>query len=174
MKGVFIMGLSTLMMGCSAGGNIADYTATEPALDVQGYFTGPIKAWGIVQDRSGNVRRRFSIDMVGEWNGDTGTLTEDFIYYDGETQQRIWTIKRIADNQYEGTASDIIGTATGTSNGNAVQWNYVMDLEVGGSTYRMSFDDWMFMMKDGVLINRSYIKKFGITMAELTLFMQKQ
>jgi hypothetical protein len=29
-------------------------------------------------------------------------------------------------------------------------------------------------MNDGILINKSYLKKFGITMAELTLFMQKQ
>ena len=29
-------------------------------------------------------------------------------------------------------------------------------------------------MNDGVLINRSYLKKFGLTVAELTIFMQKQ
>jgi hypothetical protein len=30
------------------------------------------------------------------------------------------------------------------------------------------------MMNDGVLINRTKIKKFGISFAELTIFMQKQ
>jgi hypothetical protein len=49
-----------------------------------------------------------------------------------------------------------------------------MDLEVGDKTYRIKLDDWMWQMNDGVLINRSYLKKFGITVAELTLFMQKQ
>jgi hypothetical protein len=29
-------------------------------------------------------------------------------------------------------------------------------------------------MNDGVLINRSYLKKFGITVTKLTIFMQKQ
>lgn len=29
-------------------------------------------------------------------------------------------------------------------------------------------------MRDGVVMNRSYLKKFGITVAEVTIFMQKQ
>jgi hypothetical protein len=101
-------------------------------------------------------------------------LTEDFDYYDGEKQRRIWTIKKLADGSYEGTASDILGKAQGQSQGNAVRWNYVMDLPVGDTTYRIRFDDWMWVMNDGVLINRSYLKKFGITVSELTIFMQKQ
>jgi len=55
-----------------------------------------------------------------------------------------------------------------------MRWAYRMDLPVGDKTYRITFDDFMFLMNDGVLINRSYLKKFGFTVAELTLFMQKQ
>jgi hypothetical protein len=49
-----------------------------------------------------------------------------------------------------------------------------MDVPVGDSKYRLRFDDWMWAMNDGVLMNRSYMKKFGITVAEVTIFMQKQ
>lgn len=128
----------------------------------------------IVTLRSGKVVQRFDVTMVGSWEGDTGTLKEHFDYYDGKKQERIWTITKIADGRYEGTAGDIIGKANGNVAGHAMRWAYQMDLEVKGSTYRITFDDWMFNMNDGVLINRSYLKKFGITMAELTLFMQKQ
>ena len=127
-----------------------------------------------MQDHSGNVVRRFDVDMVGSWNGNIGTLEEEFRYYDGETQERTWTIKKISDQEYEGTAGDILDKAEATAKGNAMQWVYEMDLPVGDTTYRIKFDDWMFLMNDGVLINRSYLKKFGITVAELTLFMQKQ
>jgi hypothetical protein len=48
-----------------------------------------------------------------------------------------------------------------------------MDLKVGDKNYHVTFDDWMFLMDEKNLINRSYLKKFGITMAELTIFMQK-
>ena len=138
------------------------------------YFDGPIQAWGVVQDWRGNVTRKFDIEMVGSWDGDFGTLEEDFVYDDGKTQRRVWTIRKLSDKAYEGTASDIKGKAEGKTNGNAVQWKYQMNLDVGEKTYLVTFDDWMFLMKDNVLINRSYLKKFGITVAELTIVMKKK
>lgn len=173
-KGTLLMSIIGFLSACAGGHNLDHYAASQPPLDLKEYFSGPIKAWGIVQDRSGKVTRRFDVDMVGEWKGDVGTLTETFHYYDGEKQERIWTIRKTADKKYEGTAGDIIGTATGEISGNAMRWAYDMDLKVGDQTYRITFDDWMFNMNDGVLINRSYLKKFGFTVAELTLFMQKQ
>jgi len=162
-----------MLHGC-ASNNLDYYRGTTPHADIKEYFNGPLKAWGIVQDWRGRVIRRFDVEMVGEWNGDIGTLTEHFDYYDGQEQERVWTIKKLADETYEGTASDIIGKAAGRTQGTAVRWDYVMNLPVGDTTYRIHFDDWMWIMNDGVLINRSYLKKFGITVSELTIFMQKQ
>lgn len=167
------MGVIMLLSGC-AGVDVKQYAAQQPPLDLRTYFNGPIKAWGLVQDRSGKVVNRFDVVMNGSWDGDVGTLRENFTYYDGKTQERVWTIRRMAEGQYEGTAHDIIGKANGEIAGNTMRWAYVMDLPVGDKTYKVTFDDWMYHMNDGVLINRSYLKKFGITMAELTLFMQKQ
>lgn len=167
------MGLLTFLSGC-AGQTVDQYKGTTPALDLQTYFTGPIKAWGLVQDHTGKVTRRFDVDMTGSWQGDTGTLTEHFAYYDGKTQKRIWTIKKLDNGKYVGTADDILGQADGQVQGSAMRWAYQMDLPVGDKTFRITFDDWMYLMNDGVLINRSYLKKFGFTVAELTLFMQKQ
>lgn len=164
-----------LIMLSSCSGDALDYYAdTTPKADIKEYFNGPIKAWGVVQDWRGRVIKRFEVDMVGKWEGDTGTLTEHFTYYDGKKQERVWTIRKLSDGSYEGTASDIIGKATGKLSGSAVRWNYVMDLPVDDTTYRIRFDDWMWVMRDGVLINRSYLKKLGFTVSELTIFMQKQ
>lgn len=162
-----------LFNGCSSQ-KIHQYEGTAPALSPRAFFDGPIKAWGIIQDRSGKVTRRFDIDMKGSWKDDVGTLEEKFSFYDGEKMERTWTIKKMPDGTYQGTAGDIIGTAEGKAEGSAVQWKYVMDLPVGDTTYRITFDDWMFLMNDDVLVNRSYLKKFGFTVAELTIFMQKQ
>lgn len=172
-KTIATIGTLIMLSGCS-GNNLDYYKGTTPQADIKEYFNGPVKAWGIVQDRSGRVTRRFDVQMVGKWEGDIGTLTETFDYYDGETQKRVWTIKKLTDGSYEGTAADIIDKATGKTEGNAVRWNYVMDLPVSDTTYRIRFDDWMWVMNDGVLVNRSYLKKFGFTVAELTIFMQKQ
>jgi len=168
--GVLLVGFT---VSCSSE-KLDPYAGMKPAFDMQHYFNGPIKAWGIVQDYSGEVVSRFDVVMEGSWVGDTGTLKEDFTYYDGSTQQRIWTIRKKGENLFEGEASDIIGKAEGETRGNAMRWNYTMDLPVKGTTYRVKFADWMWNMHDGVLINRSYIRKFGFTVAELTIFMQKQ
>ena len=167
------MGLLAFLSGCG-GQKIEDYKGSQPSFDLQDYFTGHIKAWGMVQDYRGRVTRRFDIVMFGAWDGDTGTLEEDFSFYDGEVQKRVWTIKRLANGSYEGAADDVLDKATGRAEGSAMRWAYRMDLPVGDKTFRLRFDDWMYRMNDGVLINRSYLKKFGFTVAELTLFMQKQ
>ena len=171
---VALLAMTFMMLSSCAGHKLDHYKATEPVVDIKEYFNGPIKAWGIVQDWRGRVVRRFDVEMVGEWNGDLGTLTEHFEYYDGEKQVRVWNIKKLPDGAYEGTASDIIDKANGELEGSAVRWNYVMDLPVGNTSYHIRFDDWMWLMNDDVLINRSYLKKFGITVSELTIFMQKQ
>lgn len=161
-----------MFSGCSQ--TLDYYAGTTPKADIKEFFNGHIKGWGIAQDWRGRVVNRFDIDMVGAWDGDSGTLTEHFVYYDGKKQERVWTIKKLPDGRYVGTAADIIDKADGKVNGTAAQWRYTMDLPVGDTTYRLTFDDWMWQMNDGVLINRSYLKKFGVTVAELSIFMQKQ
>lgn len=173
LAGLLALGIALHLSGC-ARINGEDYVNNKPAFDLKNYFNGPIKAWGIVQDRSGKVIQQFDINMHGSWQGPQGTLVEDFSFYDGKKQQRIWHIIDKGDGQYEGRADDIVNTARGRRFGNAGQWAYVMDVPVKDGVYRMHFDDWMWAMQDGVLINRSYMKKFGITFAEITIFMQKQ
>ncbi|MBU6236077.1 MAG: DUF3833 family protein [Alphaproteobacteria bacterium] len=174
MIGKWLVLLAALVLGgCMPP--VETYKGQGPVFSPESYFNGPIKAWGMVQDRTGKVRERFDVAMVGSWEGDTGTLKEEFTYYsDGHKQNRVWTIRKKPEGNYEGTAADVKSVATGVSGGHAMRWRYIMDLPVGGKTYEVAFDDWMFLMNDGVLINRSYIKKFGITVAELTIFMQKQ
>ncbi len=172
-KILLAFGVIMILSACS-GIDGKKYIDAKPKFDLKAYFTGPIKAWGIVQDRSGNVVSRFDITMKGTWDGNQGTLVEDFVYYDGTKQQRIWKIIQHSDGTYEGRANDIIDKAEGINFGNAGQWTYVMDLPVDGRTYRLRFEDWMWAMNDGVLMNRSYMKKFGFTVAEITIFMKKQ
>jgi len=173
MKKISTILMSVLILtGCgSIDGN--QYIDKNPAFNLKEFFTGDLKAWGIVQDRSGNVVNRFDIDLVGTWDGNEGKLVEDFFYYDGKEQQRIWYITDKGDGNYVGRADDIVDEAQGVSFGNAANWKYVMDVPVGDKTYRMTLDDWFWQMNDDVLMNRSYMKKFGITFAEITIFMQK-
>lgn len=160
------------LTGCT-GDKLENYKETTPLMVFEDFFNGPVKAQGLVQNRSGHVIRRFDIDMLGSWNGTTGELDEKFAYYDGEKEHRIWKIKKNADGTYIGTADGIIGEATGKSTGSAIRWNYTMAVKVDGSTYNINFDDWMFMMNDGTILNRSYMSKFGVRVGEITVVMRK-
>jgi len=55
-----------------------------------------------------------------------------------------------------------------------MNWQYTMNIKVDNSTYAINFDDWMFLMDGGRIINRNYFTKFGLNVGELTLFMQKE
>ena len=43
----------------------------------------------------------------------------------------------------------MVGEARGRAAGNALNWAYTMDLPVGGSTWPVNFDDWMFLNPAG-------------------------
>lgn len=149
------------------------FDGREPRLLIEEYFAGNTRAWGIFVDRFGNLRRDFVVDIEGTWDGEQLTLVEDFVYSDGETEQRIWTITKLDEHRYEGTAADVIGQAEGVSYGNALNWRYTLALKVGESTWNVNFDDWMFLQPDDVLFNRARVSKFGLDIGEVTIFFQK-
>ncbi len=162
-----------LLAGCSST-DVAQYAQQKPALDLQQYFNGTLDAWGMFQDRSGKVVKRFTVVMHCRWQGDTGTLDEDFSYSDGTRQKRVWTLKKSADGRYIGTADDVVGEAIGHIAGNALNWKYVLALPVDGKTYHVNFDDWMFLMDDRVMLNRAAMSKFGFALGEVTLSFSKR
>ncbi|AMO57746.1 hypothetical protein GZ77_13385 [Endozoicomonas montiporae] len=151
-----------------------DYANTTPVLKIEDYFQGHTLAWGMFQDRFGKVRNRFKVEMVGTVKDGVLTLDEDFFYEDGSTSNRLWKIKILGDGLYEGTAGDVIGLAKGKAAGHAFNWTYQMDLPIGDSKWRVTFDDWLFLQEDGVLINVATVTKWGITLGKLTFVFGKK
>ncbi len=164
---------AALIAGCAAPG-VEAYRDQRPVLDLRQYFDGEIEAQGMFQNRSGEVVRRFTVAIKGSWQGNVGTLEEDFFYSDGTTDRRVWTITRIDEHNYTGTADDVIGEATGKAYGNALHWRYVLALEVDDKTYKVDFDDWMYLVDDEVMLNRSEMRKFGFRLGEVTLAFKKK
>jgi hypothetical protein len=162
-----------MLTACSTT-DVSLYAQEKPALDLKQYFNGTVDAWGMFQDRSGKVVKRFKVVIQCNWKDDTGTLDEDFTYSDGTTQKRIWTIRKNTNGQYIGTAADVVGEAIGITAGNALPWKYVLALPVGEKVYNVSFEDWMFLMDDKVMLNRAEMSKFGFKLGEVTLSFSKR
>nr|WP_272165366.1 DUF3833 domain-containing protein [Vibrio diabolicus] len=163
---------AALLSACSA--DIDNYQSSTPTFDLFGYFEGETKAWGMVQDYTEQQTRRFEVDIAGTVEGNTLKLVEDFVFDDGEVDQRIWVITKLEDGRYEGKAEDIIGVATGAEQGNVLQWQYDFELQMDDSTVAVAFDDWLYRQDEKHVFNLTKIKKFGIEVGTITLFFQKQ
>jgi hypothetical protein len=161
------------LAGC-ASVDVERYRAQTPVLDLRQYFNGTIDGYGLFQNRRGEVVKRFHVVIDARWQGDTGTLDERFAWADGSHSRRVWTLTDLGNGHYRGQADDVIGAAAGQAAGNALQWRYVLALDVDGTTYHVDFDDWMFLMNDKVMLNRSVMRKFGFTLGELTLSFHKR
>jgi hypothetical protein len=163
-----------LLTSCTSV-QVKDYGEEKPVLDLSRYFDGTIDGWGMFQDRSGKVLKRFSVRIDASWKDNVGTLDEHFAWSDGKKTRRVWTLTRVDEHNYTGTAADVVGTARGEAYGNALRWRYVLNLEVDdGKTYEVDFDDWMYLIDDRTLLNRSYMSKFGFELGQVTLSLTRR
>ena len=131
-KYLLLIIISVLITSCSSNQAMKpeDFKNQKPRLIIEEYLSGNVKAWGILQNRSGKVTRQFSADLDGKWDGKQLILDEKFVWNDGEIQNRQWTINKIDEHNYEGTAGDVVGTAKGFSYGPAVKFEYVLLVQV--------------------------------------------
>lgn len=137
------------------------------------FFEGNSRAEGLFEDRFGNIRKRFSVTIQGSYNENTLTLDESFEYDDGSEESRQWKIVILEDGTYEGRASDVVGKAVGEIANNTLHWSYSMMLPIGKRQVRVRFDDKMWLMSSGDLLNRARVYKYGILIGSVTIVFRK-
>lgn len=145
----------------------ADYAGEGPAFDIRTHLKGKFISEGMIYGPSGKVVSRFVAEMNGEWDGQKGTLAEDFKYANGGIQQRKWILTMGRDGEFIAQADDIIGDGTGQQTGAAVKLNYKIRLPEASGGHVLDVTDWMYLMENGTILNRSEMRKFGIKVAEL-------
>nr|WP_010131975.1 DUF3833 domain-containing protein [Microbulbifer agarilyticus] len=173
---VATMGLA--IAGCSAPG-IETYADKTPRFVAEDFFSGPMKAYGVVKNRSGGVTRKFVADLEGSWEGGRGVLREKFEFDDGEIQHRNWVMvpNAAAANapvrSYTATAEDVVGPSTMRVAGNAVFMRYVLQVPYKGRTLEVNVDDRMYLVAPNVLIAESKLSKWGFNVGEIQLTIVK-
>ena len=107
--------------------------------------------------------------MVGSCSSDGNGSVKELI--DAPVDDDVAALLERADDLHDvGTRFlDVVGEAIGEVAGNALRWRYVLALPVDGKTYHVDFDDWMFLMDDKVMLNRSYMSKWGFDLGEVIL-----
>jgi hypothetical protein len=162
--------LALALAGCAAT-DPQRYAKEQPRLDLRQYFNGTLIGHGMVTDRGGQVTRRFVVTIKASWQGDTGTLDEDFVWSDGVKEKRVWTLKPGPQpGQWIGTAADVVGQADGVVAGNALNWRYTLAYKTAeGRTWNIGFDDWMFLVDERVMLNRAVMSFWGFKVGEVLI-----
>ena len=163
-----------VVAACTPKPSLEDPKLSARELNLEEFFVGETVAYGQFQDILGTVRRRFVVEIEGTWDGETLILTEDFVYEDGSTEQRVWTLTKTGPETWEGTAPGVIGIATGEERGDAFNWAYTIDLPVPDGTLRVSFDDWMWLLSEDRLLNVAYMKRYGVDIGKVIITFERQ
>ena len=167
------------MTACTGKPSFEDDSLSDRKLNLEEFFDGDIIAYGQFQDVLGTVRRSFVVEVTGDWDGETLRLEEDFVYEDGSTERRVWSLQKTGPDSWQGTADGVIGVATGQEQDNRFNWKYEIDLPIPSAdgtteTMRVSFDDWMWLLSEDRLFNRAYVKRYGFDIGDVSISFEKR
>lgn len=163
---LLLLGVSMRLIGFRAQ-TPDDYVGLEPVFDIKQKLNGRMDCEGMIYGPLGRVSSRFVAEFNATWVGNVCTMTEHFKYDSGTHQNREWTLTLRDDNTILATAPDVVGTGEGQQNGATVVLNYNIELTAAAGGYVLAVTDWMYLMENGVILNRSQFRKFGIKVAEL-------
>lgn len=151
-----------------------DYAGTGPAFDMREHLSGPLLCEGMIYGPTGRVTSRFVADMDVSWNGNVGVMKERFHYDSGSVQDREWTLTLGNDGSIKAEAPDVVGTGLGQQAGPGVQLKYRIQLPEESGGHVLDTVDWMYLVENGTIMNRSQFRKYGIKVAELVATMRKK
>ena len=144
-----------------------DYDGAGPSMDIREVLNGPLACEGVIFGPTGRVSSRFVAEFNAEWDGDAGRMTEHFRYDSGETQDREWRLTVEPNGSIRAEADDLVGVGRGKQAGHGVCLKYSIRLPESSGGHVLDAIDWMYLVENGTIINRSQFRKFGIKVAEL-------
>lgn len=150
-----------------------DYAGQGREFDIRQHLNGAMICEGVIYGPSGRVNTRFVADMNAKWVGNDGHMTEEFRYDTGGSLDRKWTLRLNGDGRFQAMAPDIVGVGQGRQAGSAVELKYAIKLPESAGGHVLDTTDWMYLMENGTIINRSQMRKFGIKVGELVATIRK-
>ncbi|WP_228069220.1 DUF3833 family protein [Marivivens aquimaris] len=149
-----------------------DHYQSGRPFDIRRDLNGPILSEGLIYGPLGRVSSRFVGNFSVNWDGDRAIMIERFRYDSGNTQDRRWDLVLHPDGRISAEAEDLVGTGHGRVAGSALVLHYRIRLTEDAGGHVLSVTDWIYTTPDGVLMNRSQFRKFGLKVAELVATMR--
>ena len=153
--------------------NESHYSGKKPIFNIKDTLSGELLCEGIIFGPTGVVNSRFVADMNAIWDGNKGIINERFVYDNGSVQDREWALTIMDSGKILAEASDLIGTGTGAQSGSTVKLNYNLKLPQDAGGHEIAVVDWMYLLSNGSIMNRSQFYKYGIKVGELVATIRK-
>lgn len=121
------------------------------------------------------VRRGFTAQLNGTWDGVTLTLVEDFAYDDGERDRKTWHLRRTGPGRFTGTREDVVGEAQGYQDGDVFRLEYdVMLPTENGRGRKVRFRDVLALRADGDILNNATVGWHGLRVGSVSLVIERE
>ena len=165
---IMVLGLSALPR-CSTL-QPSDFAGSSTRFDLERFFTGHNRSWGVFENGGGAPRRSFVADSVGTKEPDgTLTLTQHFRFSDGKRQMRTWRIRRVDEMHWEATANDVVGKARGESQGNVLYWEYTITVNPKNPLATVHVRQWIYQPEGTeTVMTRLRVTKMGVPLFQVT------
>ena len=153
---------------------ISQFKSDSKIFDIRKVLEGNMVAEGMVYGISGRLSSTFTAQFSGNWTNNEGSFIENFQFSTGKNQIRKWNLIIDSNGKIIGTADDIIGKAVGQQYGSAVMLSYKLKLseDLGGHVIKVI--DWMHLLENDTIFNRSEFRKFGFKVGELVATFRKE
>jgi Protein of unknown function (DUF3833) len=166
---MFILTAAFSLAGCNNQPSVTTFGDAGPAFDPVAFFDGHIQSWGIIEGRTGTPTGWVVTHCEGQADGpDRVHMVQHLSFQHGPDQQRTWTLWRTGPSQFQATASDMVGTATGQSDGRSFHWTWVLASAPGERLFDVTMDQWMFRLDDRAVMIRTTVSKLGIVLAQIS------
>ncbi|MEO5713037.1 MAG: DUF3833 family protein [Luteolibacter sp.] len=150
----------------------SDFASEKPDFNPIRFFSGETSSNGVRENRSGRPVEQVFTNTSGKMKGDTLHLEQDLRFVSPEkttTSHRTWQLRQTGPHRYEGTANDIIGTATGEAYGNTFHWTFPLTLSPGNPLTTTRMSQWMYLQPGGkTMLNHTTLSKAGIVISQVT------
>jgi hypothetical protein len=165
---LILLSAVSLLIGSELGSAQRDLGG-EPLFDPLTFFTGHVRSWGVMEDRSGAPTGWIVTDCQGQPDGANRLhMTQHLTFQAGPAQDRTWTMSRIDTRHFEATANDMVGSATGDVDGRTFHWRWVLAPAPGERAIAVTMEQWMYRLDDGSVMIRSTVSKLGVILSEVS------
>src|SRR5690606_997766 len=103
-----------------------------------------------------------------------GFLTSNCIMPTVVSKNAFGTLRKLAKTAMKDvlvTLKVLLRVATA---GNVLNWSYTLIIERDGEPFSVQLDDWLYLVDEDNMINRTQVYKFGLPVGEITLYIGKK